>query len=424
MKTKNLILSLIMLFAVFSTTAQMRVHLINVGQGCATLVEFPCAAILIDTGGEINGLYNSSNALKNYLDDFFIRRADLNHTLQAVYLTHPHSDHTLGVPVILQPPFIIKNVITDGLEEGSGKAGQIALHRLAQASEETAATTDDIGFEAVNTTELGTTGLTNNVIDAVNCIGTDPSITALWGTSTTNPGWTKAAFNDENNHSVVLRITYGSSILLITGDMEDTAQTNLLAKYAGTNLLDADVYVVGHHGSKNGTSQQLLEKISPIMALIGAGDTSRKVDWTAWAYGHPNKGILDMLQSAITATRPTINVQAGLGAKTFVDYTVSKAIYATGWDDNVVLEADSTGNWKKLDTAIEPVFALIPQAVNVNSATETILQALPGIGIAKAKAIVKYRKDNGKITSLAQMDKIPGIGQATLNLIQAYVIFN
>jgi hypothetical protein len=47
-------------------------------------------AILIDAGGETNPLYNSGEALKLYLDDFFARRTDLNNTLQCVYLTHPH----------------------------------------------------------------------------------------------------------------------------------------------------------------------------------------------------------------------------------------------------------------------------------------------------------------------------------------------
>jgi|SRR6266542_5559274 len=123
---------LTLLISVLNVSAQIRVHLINVGQGCATLIEFPCAAILVDACGEDNPLLNSSDSLKTYLDDFFDRRNDLNHTLQCVYLTHPHKDHTLGVPVILQPPYLIKNAVTDGLEEGSGKTGQIKLHRVVQ----------------------------------------------------------------------------------------------------------------------------------------------------------------------------------------------------------------------------------------------------------------------------------------------------
>src|SRR5687768_18531582 len=108
MKLKMIFTFILALLSVFNASAQMRVHLINVGQGCATLIEFPCAAILIDVGGETNSLYNSTDSLKAYLDNFFERRNDLNYTLQCVYLTHPHLDHTLGMPVILDSPYIIK----------------------------------------------------------------------------------------------------------------------------------------------------------------------------------------------------------------------------------------------------------------------------------------------------------------------------
>jgi beta-lactamase superfamily II metal-dependent hydrolase len=101
---RKIIYMIILTLSVFTfhVQAQMRVHLINVGQGCATLIEFPCAAILVDTGGESDSLFNSSDSLRAYLHDFFDKRNDLNHTLQCVYLTHPHIDHTLGIPVILQ----------------------------------------------------------------------------------------------------------------------------------------------------------------------------------------------------------------------------------------------------------------------------------------------------------------------------------
>jgi competence ComEA-like helix-hairpin-helix protein len=203
--------------------------------------------------------------------------------------------------------------------------------------------------------------------------------------------------------------------LLIIGDLEETAQGNLMAKFGSTALLDADVYLVGHHGSKNGTTQPLLNKISPKMALIGMGDPDRKLSWTAWAYGHPNKGILDMLKNKIMTTRTSINVTAGTGAKTFVPYKVTKAIYATGWDHDVILEADAAGNWHKVENT------LVPALVNINTATVSDLLTLPGIGPAKAQAIIDFRTAHGNFTSIDDLDNVPGIGPATINLVRAYV---
>jgi hypothetical protein len=52
----------------------MTFHFIDIGQGDATLLEFPCGAVLIDTGGEQNELFDSNKALLAYLDAFFARR--------------------------------------------------------------------------------------------------------------------------------------------------------------------------------------------------------------------------------------------------------------------------------------------------------------------------------------------------------------
>ncbi len=416
--TVTVILSFVV--SVLTIQAQMRVHLINVGQGCATLIEFPCAAILIDAGGENNQFCHSADSLKAYLDNFFDRRTDLNHTLQCVYLTHPHIDHTRGVSLLLQPPFVIKNAVTDGLP-ASGSSGQTKLHEAVQDAEDTPDHGDDIGFQPVNINLLGASGLTNEIIDPVTCPGeTDPVITVLWGMTPVNPGWILKEFNNPNNHSLVIKIQYGASSLLITGDLEEPAQRNLLAKYNGTTLLDADVYVLGHHGSINGTLPEFLRKITPKIALIGVGNPNHNSPMSAFNYGHPNKKILDSLQKRITITRPPIHVMAGSAAETFTsNYLVSKAIYATAWDGNIVLEADAVGNWNKVGT--EPEVVVVPNQMNINTATLADLLTLPGIGETRARAIIKFRTDNGNFTSIEQLDDVNGIGPATIKLIRPFV---
>jgi competence protein ComEA len=62
--------------------------------------------------------------------------------------------------------------------------------------------------------------------------------------------------------------------------------------------------------------------------------------------------------------------------------------------------------------------------VNVNTASESDLTGLPGIGPAKAAAIVQYRSQNGPFKSLADLDAVSGIGPATLANITPMVVFS
>lgn len=61
--------------------------------------------------------------------------------------------------------------------------------------------------------------------------------------------------------------------------------------------------------------------------------------------------------------------------------------------------------------------------INVNSASSSELEALPGIGPSKASAIIEYRSANGPFTNLTDLDAVPGIGPATLQNISAMVEF-
>ena len=62
--------------------------------------------------------------------------------------------------------------------------------------------------------------------------------------------------------------------------------------------------------------------------------------------------------------------------------------------------------------------------VNVNQAGSGELESLPGIGPAKAAAIIAYRSENGAFKSLNELDQVPGIGPATLANIGPLVVFN
>jgi competence protein ComEA len=63
----------------------------------------------------------------------------------------------------------------------------------------------------------------------------------------------------------------------------------------------------------------------------------------------------------------------------------------------------------------------VDAVININNATEKELAVLPGIGKKKAKAIITYRKENGKFSSVNDLKKVEGIGKKTLENIKEYI---
>jgi competence protein ComEC len=323
-------------FAASDDGVKMRVHLIDIGQGAATLVEFSCAAILIDTGGEQHRRYDSTEHLVEYLRLFFKSRPDLDNTLALMVLTHPHIDHTRGAGVVLGE-FNVQNLVTDGLTTSSGGPQQRAAISKAKVK--------NIPHQVVTNTMVPPGGLTNPIIDPVACPDGDPDIRALWGAiDHSSVRWDKKTFDNFNNHSVVVKITLGKNSLLITGDLEDDGIDELLKKHRGTTVLDSDVYEVGHHGSYNATTKQLLAALTPKLALIACGPHDRKSTWTGWAYGHPRAVTVEMLERTVNGPpRTKVVIPVATGAKKFEGWEITAPIFATGWDSDVLVTMFADG---------------------------------------------------------------------------------
>ena len=318
----------------------MRAHFIDVGQGDATLLEFPCGAVLVDTGGEQNAELDSDALLVAYLDRFFAGRPDLRSTLSALVLSHPHADHTHGVGAVLER-YAVKAFVDDGLTTGSGRAGVAAVRAFAAAHPGTR-------LREVSNDDIGPEGMTDDVIDPVRCEGVDPHLTALWGRVPVDPGWKsdahgRSSFENANNHSVVLRVDFGRASFLLTGDLEVAAQEAMVAKYGRGRMLDVDVLKVAHHGSYNGTTEALLAASTPEVAVIPMGPSERRHAFTAWKFGHPRRVAVERLARAVRRRRPPLDVEVADGVSAFSALRLDAAVYATGWDGTVIVEANANG---------------------------------------------------------------------------------
>lgn len=96
---------------------EMYAHFINVGQGDATLLEFPCGAILIDTGAQDNDCVDE---MIEYLNDFFNRRTDLDRAFESVFITHNHPDHIKGLKEVINN-FTVERLIYNGKANSYGE---------------------------------------------------------------------------------------------------------------------------------------------------------------------------------------------------------------------------------------------------------------------------------------------------------------
>jgi hypothetical protein len=149
-------------------------------------------------------------------------------------------------------------------------------------------------------------------------------------------------------------VDWGDASVLLTGDLQHAGIERLIEKYGGSaDLLDADVLQVGHHGSHNATSEALVELISPKLAVFATGDPARREgEFNAFRFGHPNHKsvrILDDPWRGVACNRAPVDVPVGIkGAfrdrpPVWEEWTLESALYATGWDGDIVVEARSDG---------------------------------------------------------------------------------
>lgn len=108
---------------------------------------------------------------------------------------------------------------------------------------------------------------------------------ALGGATVTFVGPVEQDPDSENNNSLVLRVVFGSTSFLLTGDAEEEEEQSLVA--AGVDL-SADVLKVAHHGSSSSSTRSFLRRVNPTYAVISVGENS---------YGHPTESTINRLES-------------------------------------------------------------------------------------------------------------------------------
>lgn len=217
-------------------------HFIDVGQADATLLICDGETMLIDGGNK-----DDSSLLYTYL-----KENDISH-LDYVIGTHAHEDHIGGL---------------------SG-----ALH-YATADKVLCPVTsfDSEAFRDFVKTVKGQ-GLTITVPQAGDTFPLGAANVEILHCDPYN--------ENPNNTGIVLRVTYGETSFLFTGDAEKEVEDRILE---GGFDVQSTVLHVGHHGSGTSTSYHWLYEVQPVYGIISVGEDN--------SYGHPHESVLSRLQDA------------------------------------------------------------------------------------------------------------------------------
>jgi len=240
------------------------VEAIDVGQGDSILLITPDGkTLLIDGGGHGGGPHQApqefdigEEVVSEVLWSHGIRHLD------AVALTHAHSDHMGGLPAVL------RNFHPDELWVGHNPRYGPYDELLTEAANLHVRVRS---FHAGDALPFGTT-----------------QIAVLAPFANYQPGPTPT-----NNDSLVLHVAYGATSVMLEGDAESPTENAMLTESG----LQSTLLKVGHHGSISSTRPAFLARVAPQWAVISCGLRNR--------YGHPRQEVLQELQSAHIHTLST-----------------------------------------------------------------------------------------------------------------------
>ncbi|WP_258360544.1 ComEC/Rec2 family competence protein [Moorella sulfitireducens] len=226
-------------------TGVLHVRYLDVGQGDAILVQLPDGKnILID-----GGTSEAGPGVVRKLKEYGVKKLDF------VIGTHPHEDHIGGLDLVIN----------------SFQVGKVYLPRVTHYTDAYRELLLAVKDKGLKVTEAKA-GVTLPLEGDVHALLISPI---------------KSSYEDLNDYSAVLHLTFGQTAFLFTGDAGTAAEEEMLA---GDGPIKADVLKVAHHGSRYSTGTAFLKAVAPSYAVISVGKGND--------YGHPHTQTLQRLRKA------------------------------------------------------------------------------------------------------------------------------
>ncbi|WP_010651455.1 ComEC/Rec2 family competence protein [Oceanobacillus massiliensis] len=242
---------------------EMEIHFIDVGQGDSMFIRTPMNRTILVDGGPPG----AGDEIVSYLKKQNIKKLDL------VVATHPDMDHIGGLPEVMKH-IEVKEILDTG-----------KLHPTKTF--------------AAYINEVRKQSIPVRIAEKDTLIEIDPMMKMeVWNAF--------ERLKNNNESSIVLKITYGEVDLLLMSDVEQEQEKEFLHDYN----VKAEIIKVAHHGSKTSSSLEFLQGVQPEVAIL---TYSKEND-----YGHPVNRVIENL------------------------YRVHSMIYSTAAVGNVVINTDGT----------------------------------------------------------------------------------
>ncbi|HBI33601.1 MAG TPA: hypothetical protein DEA43_00580 [Candidatus Moranbacteria bacterium] len=240
-------IAIILIAIIFhSKNSPLSVFFLNVGQGDAILISNGSQQLLIDGGKDGKLLLEKMGKYISFWD----------RNIEAIIVSHPDQDHIGGLVDVISA-YDVNSILETKMQSES-----LTYKKLEEEIEKNK-------VEKIEAKKNVSIKFSNGAVAEI-----------LY------PFETVANVNDKdtNSHSVLVKLTTGENEFLFTGDLTSEQENELLAKNID---IDVDFLKVAHHGSKYATSNEFLDKVTPIDAIISVSKNN--------SYGHPNPEVLQRL---------------------------------------------------------------------------------------------------------------------------------
>lgn len=245
-KCFSVLLFVVFLLLVSVCSAELlEVHYINVGQADATLIVYGDYTMLIDGG-------NPGNSQLIYA---YLKQLKISH-LNYIVNTHSDADHIGGLPAAVIAVDGDVYTVLSPYTECNKERFTVYKNKL-----------DEYGI-SISIPQKG----------EIYKLG-DSEFQIL----------SAGSGNCVNDRSIVIRLKYGNTSFVFTGDAVIDEEFSILAE---GYFVNSDVLKLGHHGSKSSTSREFLEAVNPLYSVISCGKYNQ--------YGHPSNDVMERLYSSGT----------------------------------------------------------------------------------------------------------------------------